>query len=389
MTLYKYQALNDEGKKVSGMIDADSLNSAQERLNQQKILILQLKEYQNKTTVPKQSVILFTQELCRLLKAGLALYEALQIMEEKYRGSKTHPLFLNLLEKIKRGEKLSKAISQESVFSPLYRAMIANAEKTGDLIDSLEELSTLLSKQNKLKKQIVSALVYPGILLSFCLFVLTALLYYVIPSLAELFQGKQLHPMTSFVLGLSNFMINNGVIILFSSLFAVSFVIGLFIYSKTKRAIVQFLLSLPFVRSLFYNMSLIRFARALGTLIKGGVSFVKAISLSKEVLTHPKLQTKIKEVEEGIIEGKKFSSLLSDSNSFPPLFVRLLAIAEESGKMDLMLFQIAHIYEEEVEKTITRFTTVLQPLLLIVMGILVGFILLSVLLPLTDMNSFI
>jgi len=329
MTLYKYQALNDEGKKVSGMIDADSLNSAQERLNQQKILILQLKEYQNKTTVPKQSVILFTQELCRLLKAGLALYEALQIMEEKYRRSKTHPLFLNLLEKIKRGEKLSKAISQESVFSPLYRAMIANAEKTGDLIDSLEELSTLLSKQNKLKKQIVSALVYPGILLSFCLFVLTALLYYVIPSLAELFQGKQLHPMTSFVLGLSNFMINNGVIILFSSLFAVSFVIGLIIYSKTKRAIVQFLLSLPFVRSLFYNMSLIRFARALGTLIKGGVSFVKAISLSKEVLTHPKLQTKIKEV------------------------------------------------------------TVLQPLLLIVMGILVGFILLSVLLPLTDMNSFI
>lgn len=389
MPLYKYQALNNEGKKVSGIIDADSVENAQERLNQQKVILLQLKEHQRKNPIPKGSVILFTQELCRLLKAGLALYAALQVMEEKYRGSKTHPLLLHLLEKIRKGDKLSKAISQEPIFSPLYRAMIANAEKTGNLVESLEELSTLLSKQNKLKKQIVSALVYPGILLSFCLVVLTTLLYYVIPSLAELFEGKQLHPMTSFVLGLSNFVIQNGGTIFFSSLFIIGIVFLLFIYPKTKNSIFGFLLSLPFVRSLFYNMSLIRFTRALATLLRGGVSFVRAIQLSKEVLTHPKLQAKIGEVEIGIIEGKKFSYLLNNTNSFPHLFVRLIAIAEESGKMDLMLMQIAYIYEEEVEKTILRFTTILQPLLLIVMGIVVGFILLSVLLPLTDMNSFI
>jgi len=388
MVLYKYQALSELGKKISGMIDAENIDQATEKLNRQKILILELKQQQRKGTIPKQSVNLFTQELCRLLKAGLALYECLQIMEEKYRGTKTHPLLLNLLERIRKGEKLSKAISYEPIFSPLYRSMVANAENSGNLIDSLEELSTLLSRQDKLKKEITQALVYPGILLGFCFFVLASLLYYVIPSLSELFQGNNLHPMTKIVLAASNFAIMYQLQIFLGIVSFISCGILCFVHSKTKKIILQILLGLPFIKTLFFHMSLIRFSRALSSLMRGGVAFTKAISLSKEVLSHPKLQKKIEEIEKGLMEGKKFSRLLKESSSFPPLFVRLVSIAEESGKMDMMLTQIAHIYEEEVEKTLASFTTVLQPLLLVLLGGIVGFVLLSVLLPLTDMNSF-
>jgi len=133
---------------------------------------------------------------------------------------------------------------------------------------------------------------------------------------------------------------------------------------------------------------LIRFSRALSSLLKGGVPFIKGVSLSREVLSHPKLHQEIEITEKGVLEGKKFSNLLKSSTLIPPLFSRLIAIAEESGKLDAMLSQIAIMYEEEVEKTLNRITSILQPLLLIVLGLIVGFVLLAVLLPLTDVNSF-
>jgi general secretion pathway protein F len=388
MAFYKYEALSPLGKKIRGVIDAESTDQATEKLYSQKILILQLKELHKKCAIPKTAVLLFTRELARLINAGLALYEALQTMEEKYRGTKTHPLFLALLDRIKRGDKLSKALVDQSIFSPLYISMIANAEKTGDLVASLEELTILLSRQDKLKKEIVSALIYPAILSGFCLFVLLSLLYYVVPSLSDLFQGKNLHPMTTFVLSLSNFAIKYQ-FPLFISFLGTGLAISLcFIFEKSKKIIVQLLLSLPMIKTLFLNLSIIRFSRALGSLLKGGVPFIQGVKLSKEVLTHPKFYREIKEAEEGVLEGKKFSKLLSTSTLIPSLFSRLIAIAEESGKLDAMFFQIAIMYEEEVEKTLTRITSILQPLLLIVLGLVVGFVLLSVLLPLTDVNSF-
>lgn len=388
MAFYKYDALSPLGKKIKGVIDAENPEQATEKLNKQKILLLQLKQLHKKNKIPKNAVLLFTQELARLIKAGLALYEALQTMEEKYRGTKTHPLFLSLLERIKKGDKLSKALQDEPIFSPLYISMISNAEKTGDLITSLEELTILLSRQDKLKKEIVSALIYPALLSCFCLFVLLSLLYYVVPSLADLFQGKDLHPMTKFVLALSNFAINCKYLLLLAAITTGTSIFLCFLFEKSKRITIQLLLSLPMVKTLFLNLSIIRFSRALGSLLKGGVPFIQGVKLSKEVLTHPKFYREIKEAEEGVLEGKKFSVLLSTSTLIPSLFSRLIAIAEESGKLDAMLFQIAIMYEEEVEKTLTRITSILQPLLLIVLGLVVGFVLLSVLLPLTDVNSF-
>lgn len=388
MAFYKYHALSDLGKKISGVIDAESLSQATQKLNAQKILILKLKKLNRQTNIPKNAVLIFTQELARLIKAGLALYESLLTMEEKYRGTKTHPLLLDLLERIKRGDKLSSAIADQPIFSPLYVSMIANAEETGDLVCALEELAILLSKQDKLKKEIVSALIYPGILSGFCLFVLFSLLYYVVPSLSDLFQGKNLHPMTTFVLSLSNFA-NSYKLHLFLSMVALGSGIFLcFLFEKSRKKVTQILLGLPLIKTLFLNLSLIRFSRALSSLLKGGVPFIKGVSLSREVLSHPKLHQEIEITEKGVLEGKKFSNLLKSSTLIPPLFSRLIAIAEESGKLDAMLSQIAIMYEEEVEKTLNRITSILQPLLLIVLGLIVGFVLLAVLLPLTDVNSF-
>lgn len=388
MVFYKYHALSDLGKKVRGVIDAESIVQATQKLNQQKILILELKELKRQSKIPKNAVLLFTQELARLIKAGLALYEALQTLEEKYRGTKTHPLLLDLVDRIKRGDKLSHAIADQPIFSPLYVSMIANAEETGDLVRSLEELTLLLSRQEKLKKEIISALIYPGILSGFCVFVLMSLLYYVVPSLSDLFQGKNLHPMTTFVLNLSNFANAYKLELFFLVAFLGTGIFLSFLFEKSRDIITRFLLNLPLIKTLFLNLSIIRFSRALSSLLKGGVPFIKAVSLSREVLTHPKLHSQIEAAEKGVLEGKKFSDLLQSSSLIPSLFSRLIAIAEESGKLDAMLSQIAIMYEEEVEKTLTRITSILQPLLLIVLGLIVGFVLLSVLLPLTDVNSF-
>jgi general secretion pathway protein F/type IV pilus assembly protein PilC len=266
--------------------------------------------------------------------------------------------------------------------------MVSNAEKTGRLGPALEELSALLTKSQHVRKQLVGALLYPGLLFGFCLFVFSALLFYVIPSLQELFEGRSLHPFTNIVFAVSTFACNSKMFLSGCLLCIALGISSFWVLPQWKRKAFCLLLRMPVLSKLFSKVALIRFFRATSTLLSGGVPIVAAFAEARRVVGHPMLEEVIANAEALITQGEKIHTTFSDHPFIPPLVPRMLGIAEKGGNLDGMMRQIAEIYEEDLERTLMQFSTILQPVLLMFLGVIVGFVLLSVLLPLTDVSSF-
>jgi general secretion pathway protein F/type IV pilus assembly protein PilC len=392
MALFKYTALNEKGRKIGGFIDAESLLEAKQKLIRRQILVTQVKEAVKKKSgcaLKKSEILMLTRELARLLEAGLPLFEALSVLEEKYRDQKAHELLLDLCDKIRTGQPLSQALEEHPAsFDRLYSSMIANAERGGHLVKSLHELAHLIERQLHVRKAILGALLYPALLGCFCLVVLSVLLFFVVPSLFDLFEGRSLHPFTSFVFTCSRFALKGKWFLAGMS----GSLLGALFWSvwtkKGKAAMQRAVIRMPFLSDLLAKVALTRFFRAAAAMIEGGLPALFALQQAAVTLRHPLLEQSMKEAIQSLSEGETLQKALEGRAMIPPLVPRMLGIALEGGKLSVMMHQIATIYEEDLEKTIEQITTLAQPILLLVLGAMVGFVLLSVLLPLTDVSSF-
>jgi general secretion pathway protein F/type IV pilus assembly protein PilC len=391
MGLYRYQGLLEKGKKIKGLIDADSELIAKERLRKDSILLVSLRpleEKQREKNFPPSFLLSFTREVGQLLRAGLPLYESLETLEEKYRHQSVHGLFLDLCNALKRGLSFSAALKKyPRSFDEVYISMVKAAEQTGSLARIFDQLSLLIGKRQKLRKQLMSAAAYPAFLSVFCFIVTFVLLFFVIPSMKELFEGRELHPLTTTILFLSQFLQTYVLALGLGFLGLVSCGIILFRQKSVQTFFQKILLSLPILKTIFLQSALIRFCRSCSILLEGGVSLLESLRLSRKVMHNLPLEAVIESAERKIVEGASFSSELKHSPLIPSLMVRMLQLSEETGHMGVNLSNIAEIYEEELEKSLEQITAFLQPALLLLLGLIVGVVLLSVLLPLTDVSS--
>lgn len=392
MPLYRYVGYVESGKKIQGMIDADSLDLAKERLRKQKIFIKSLllsNQKEKELSLDPSLLLAFTRELAQLLKAGLPLYEGLLTIEEKYRTHKAHPLFLDLCDQLKNGHHLSASLQKYSkIFDEIYISMVKAGEETGSLPYVYEQLSKLIEKNQQLRKKLKSALIYPAFLGSFCLIVVFSLLFFVIPSMQDLFEGRALHPMTEAVLKLSHFIKSKGIYLLLAICITTFSII---VFSKKKEgklAIQKILLKTPFFKTVIVQSAVVRFSRALSILLLGGVPLLEGLAMTKKVMKLVSFETWIDETMEGISQGKNLSAMMGHNKLMPPLVNRMIKTGEETGKLQEMLQNVAEIFESDVEKNLDQMTTFIQPVLLLILGAIVGLILLSILLPLTDVSSF-
>ncbi len=394
MPLYQYQAISEDGKKIGANIEAESLQEAKQKLIRRQVALIKISllsdvEIQKKT-LSKKEVLSLTRELARLIQAGLPLFEGISALEEKYRGQKPHKILLDTLEQVKIGHPLSRALSRHpNSFDILYVSMIANAEKTGRLAPCLTELAQLLARQLYLRKQILTALLYPALLSVFCLVVLSTLLFFVIPSLQELFDGRSLHPFTQIVFAASRFACNSKIFLsLLLMVFGGACILSL-TSKKWQNQILKICMRLPILNRFLAKIAFVRFSRAVATLLEGGLPLINAFAQARSVLRHSALEQVIAAAEGRIAHGEPLSAPFANQPLIPPLVARMLGIAEQSGKLSFTMQQIAEIYEDELETTLTRFASLAQPALLLFLGGLIGFILLSVLLPLTDVSTFV
>ncbi|NGX61220.1 MAG: Type II secretion system protein F [Chlamydiae bacterium] len=399
MVLYHYRYLDPKGRKKRAHLEANSLSEAKESLRAQNVFLLGLQEVERKAKklfltkkegLVKENLTTFTTQLAQLLSAGIPLYESLLSLEEQYRSESFHPTLLTLCSQIKEGTSLSSAMSSfPDSFDSLYCSMVAAGESVGAVDQTLDKLATLLSKQSRLKKQLFTALLYPALLFAFSCGVILLMLTFVIPSLDALFENHHVNGFTKLVFGASRFITHYWLFYLPLFFGLVGGSVAALLSKQGKQKLQRFFLKVPLLKTVIIQTALARFSRTMGTLLEGGVSILQALQISRRVMRNPFLEKVVEEAESKIIEGSLLSIEFAKSSLFPSLVSRMLAIGEEGGSLAVMFQKLADIYEEEVEKILGRVTTLAQPVILIFMGGVIGVVMLAILLPLTDFNSFL
>lgn len=392
MPLYQYQYVDGKGKRRSGFIEAQGDREAKDKLREQGLLVTQLgikNKVKTKQNLKGEGLLAFTVQLSQLVNAGVPLFESLMALEEQVRGEAYHRIVLSLCEQIRSGTSLSAAMATyPESFDKLYCGMVAAGEAVGALGPVLEKLTQFLAKQMKLKKQITTAMIYPCILGGFSMLIIALLLGFVVPSLEGIFAERKLNAFTNGVLIISH---------IFRSYWWLYIPIGIGTIAGTvwklrspegRLWIERNLLKLPVIKTLIIQTSVSRFCRTMATLLQGGLSMIEALRISRGVMRNAVLEKEVQAAEGKIIEGHSLSQELGRSAYIPQLVPRMLAVGEESGTSVVMLGRIADMYEQELEKTLDRVMALAQPVILIIMGLVIGTVLLAILLPLTDVSSF-
>lgn len=391
MPVFHYQAIDEKGKKRKGFIEAANLSDAKQKLREQGVLVTELKSgaaLKKKQNLSSTQLLAFTSMLSQLVGSGIPLYESLVAVEEQVRGEPYHRICLSLTEQVKSGSTLSSAMNSfPESFNKLYTSMIGAGEAAGALDIVIERLNQFLTKQEKLRKQIANALIYPAILAGFAMIVIALLMGFVVPSIEGVFEGRQLNGFTEFVLAISRTLRNYW----WAILPAIGLLIFWIVYSLKKpqgKAFAErMLMRTPFIRDLLIQAALVRFARTMSTLQEGGLPLVEALALSKHVMQNAALENEVSRAEKKILEGGSLSTELKRSRLFPLMATRMMAVGEETGHLSQMLSKTADMYEDNLEKTIERVMSLIQPLILIIMGAIIGLVLLAILLPMTDISS--
>jgi len=391
MPLFEYQALDAKGSRKKGLIEAQGEKEAKGKLRDMGVMVISVTpkaSVSSRQNLHGESLLAFTMQLSQLVGAGVPLYESLKAIEEQSRGEAYHRIILSLCEQIKAGSSLSQAMSAyPESFNKLYCSMVTAGEAVGGLSDILDKLVHLLTKQNKLKSDIITAMVYPAILASFSFLIILLLFGFVVPSIEGIFAERKLNGFTRFVLSVSHFFRDYWWLYLPIIIGGLAYLIYFVRSAKGKLWFERNLLHVPLIRTLMVQAAVARFCRTMGTLLYGGLPLIESLRISRDVMRNVVMSEEVAKAEQRIIEGSSLGKELSKAKHFPPMISQMISIGEDSGSVVMMFNKIADMYEYDLEKTLNRLMALAQPAILIVMGAVIGTVLLAILLPLTDVSS--
>lgn len=403
--LFSYETKDAEGKEVKGEREAVSRIALARLLRDEGLFVVAiepLKEVKNDFVIPLVNQIkiffrhvplaqklMFAKNLGVMVGAGLSLPRALEAL----RNETSHAYFKNVIgeveERIKQGMPLSEALrAYPRVFSELFAAMVSAGEKTGKLEESFAILTHQMGNDYQLRRRVRGALTYPAVVLFAMIGVGILMLITVVPTLVSTFEelGVDLPATTRAIIAVSNFLLTRGFLALGAVLV---FLIGsrfLAQRASVKRIFQQFLLNIPLIGVLLQKINTARAARTLSSLLSSGVQMLEALTITARVLTHFRYRSVMERAKEEIQKGKTLSAILKETGDlFPHLFPEMVAVGEETGKLSQMLQEVADFYEAEVEESTKNFSTIIEPFLMIVIGIVVGFFAVSMITPLYSM----
>ncbi len=396
MPVYKYKAIASDGSTVEGVIDAESPKVVAERLRKEGkyLSALEAKESQSRKFfsrgVSTSELAVITRQFSTLISAGLPLEASISALVEQAEDSFLKEVFSGIKEKVTEGSSLAGALSEyRDVFSDLYINMVKAGEASGTLDIVLLRLADFLEKQAELKSKIKSALIYPAFMFLVGSGVLFFMMTYVIPRIAKIFEesDRALPFITRILIGISYFISQNFVALL------LLFLLGCFTtyrYVKTekgKRYLDRVVLKLPIFGKLASMVAISRFTRTLGTLVGGGIPLLSALEIGKNVIGNSVYTEALEKVKIDVAEGSGLSRPLREAGVFPPLVTRMIAVGEQTGEMEEMLNKIADIYDMQVDTTLSTLTSLLEPVMILLIGAIMGFIVFAVLLPIFDLTS--
>ena len=396
MTAFAYSAINAQGLESRGVLHAADEASAKDQLRQRGLLARSLSEQRavssrNKSfsRIKPKSLQVFSRQFATLIQAGVSIVQALLILEEQTEDKKLSAVVAEVREDVESGVVLSRAMSRHpKVFNRLYVAMIEAGEASGTLDIVLDRVAVQIEKDTKIKRRVKSAMLYPAVVLTFATLVLCGMLMFLVPIFTKIFQdlNGQLPMLTQIVVNASNALRDYWFII-----FPVFF-LGVFLlmrYKKTEqgRAVWDRLkLRLPMkIGDVVLKVAMARFSRTLATLVSAGVDIVKALEITGSTAGNTVLEDALTDVRRRVHEGARIAQTLTENSIFPPMVSQMVKIGEETGELDKMLSKIADFYEDEVDTAVAALTSIIEPLMMIGVGIMVGIIVISMYMPMFKM----
>lgn len=404
MPTFTYKAKDPGGAVITGIVEAHEQRHAIDRLRQQKMVVLEITEkvpgaldpllayFKSKPKVLSKDLVLFSRQLSTLVSAGVPIVQGLAILEEQAENPAFQEVLGQVRADIEGGLSISDALKKHpDAFPDIYCAMIKAGELGGILDTILERLSTFLENSEALKAKVKSAMMYPAIVLSICGIVTLFLLIFVIPTFKAIFAGfgAELPTPTQMLVDLSD-LLKKYVLVIAAMPFAAKWAFGK--WTKTpagRRAVDAFALKAPVFGILLKKVAVAKFTRTLGTLVKSGVPILQALETVGATAGNVVIEEAILKTRESIREGGRLADPLKASNLFPPMVTQMIKVGEETGALDTMLVKIADFYDQEVDTAVHGLTSLIEPIVIVVMGVVIGTIVVCMMLPMLTLGTLV
>jgi len=393
---FNYQSRDQKGKKQLGTIEASDQETALDFLQRQGLSVISLsksasipfyaREIKLFQRISRKEIVLFSRQLSIMFGSQIPLLEILETLSFQTNNLKFKEIILKLKQEVESGATLSKALSQfPNPFSLFYVNMVRSGEASGKLSDSLSYLADHLEREYHLRSSIRGALIYPIFILFVILLMGFFAAFFIMPDLVSVLkEGNGDLPLaTSIVIGFTDFLKNKGWLIL---LFLVGLIVFIWQYKKTEKGEIffdKFNLKLPLLNGFLKKIYLSRLAENLSTLIAGGLPIARALEISGRVVGNSIYRDIIFQTRDGVRKGENVSALLKKyPNFFPPMFIQMVVVGERTGRLDSALLNIVNFYQKEVDRSVDTFLKLLEPALILFLGVMVAIFAIAILLPL-------
>ncbi|WP_020400957.1 type II secretion system inner membrane protein GspF [Kordiimonas gwangyangensis] len=404
MLAFEYEALDGKGRARSGVITAESERDARERLKANALFATSLSPASQKRggrkvslfkrddVISTKDLALITRQLATMLGAAATVEEALGAIAAQAEKPGPRRVLTRVRSSVMEGLRLSQAMEQEpKSFDPLYRAMVAAGEASGDLARVLSNVAEHREKSQETKNKVQSALIYPIVLAVVAVAVVTALMIFVVPKVVSQFEnfGSDLPVLTQIVVGVSDFLVGFGLWLFLGLAAAIFAFISAMRQPAFRMQVHTALLRVPVIGRLIRAVNAARFARALGTLVSGGSPVLEGLMAARETVRNDRMRAALDRAIDQIREGMGTSAALRQAGEFPPMLGYMVAAGEKSGQLAHMLYRVADYLDAEFDGFTKTALSLLEPLIVIMMGGIVGAIVLSIMLPILKLNSLV
>jgi general secretion pathway protein F len=410
LPVYAYKGVDRVGKNLRGFVDAENLRAARAKLRRDGIYLTDLSQSAEAAAararvaaeprwrrlalpslrrISAMDIALATRQLATLIGAGIPLVEALRALTEQIENTRFKGLIGGVRDRVNEGASLADALAHAGIFSDLYVSMVRAGEAGGALEQVLARLADYMEGQVRLQNRVMSIIIYPAVMLGFALFVIGALVTFVLPQITQLLESLDapLPFYTRAIIGLSDFVRSWWWAVLLLIAGAGMALRSALATQQGRDRFDAIKLRIPYFGKITRLLAISRFTRTLSTLLAGGIPIVKSLEISKFVANNAVIGDAIDHARESLTEGASLARPLRDSRQFPPMVIHMVDVGERSGELEPMLAKVADTYDEQVENTVTRLTALLEPLLILLMVFVVLGIIFSVLTPMLEITG--
>jgi len=396
MPFFKYVVIDSTSQKINGLIEAKDRASIIDSLRKSQLIIISLKELKGKGLIKKKGniklddLVIFTRQLSALVKASIPLLKSLNILFAQVENRYLREVISSIMTRIESGSSLSSAMaSYPEVFSLLYINMIKAGEFSGALDSILERLAIYLENTNKLNRKVRAAFIYPTVVVSVALLITAVMFLKVIPGFKNIFSSLQAKlPLPTLVMIKASELFQKYFLLIVGFIIIMVFVLRrLMRIPRFQLAKDKFKLNLPVAGRLIRKVAIARFTRTLSTLLKSGVVVLSAIEISSSTSGNKIIESGLKKVGVQVSKGERIGESLAENKVFAPLVVNLIAVGEETGDIPSMLDKIAAFYEDEVDTAVSSLTSLIEPFIIVFLGLFIGAIVLAMFLPILQLSQ--